>query len=203
MGQVNTVRGPVDAASLGATLMHEHVFVRTPEVVSNWPTGWDPKARVAQAVERLQELHQAGIGTIVDLTVVGLGRDIELVQQVADQLDLHIVVATGLYTYNDLPHFFDYRTGAFRPNGVDILDEFFLYDIENGIADSGVRPGILKCATDEEGLTAGVERVLARWPASTVRRACPYQPTPMPAPSAARTNNVSSAKRGWISGGWW
>jgi phosphotriesterase-related protein len=160
MGQVNTVRGPVDAAALGSTLMHEHVFVRSPEVASNWPTGWDASARVAQAVERLQELHDAGIGTIVDLTVVGLGRDIDLVQRVAEQVDLHIVVATGLYTYNDLPHFFDYRTGAFRPSGVDILDEYFLHDIENGIAGSGVRPGILKCATDEQGLTPGVERVL-------------------------------------------
>ncbi|HXQ59408.1 MAG TPA: phosphotriesterase-related protein [Acidimicrobiales bacterium] len=160
MGQINTVRGPVDAGALGSTLMHEHVFVRSPEVASNWPTGWDPLARVAQAVERLQELHEAGIGTIVDLTVVGLGRDIELVQKVAAEVDLHIVVATGLYTYNDLPHFFDYRTGNFRPSGVDVLDEYFLYDIENGIAGSGVRPGILKCATDEQGLTPGVERVL-------------------------------------------
>jgi len=39
MGQVNTVRGPVDAGALGHTLMHEHVFVRSPEVVANWPTG--------------------------------------------------------------------------------------------------------------------------------------------------------------------
>jgi phosphotriesterase-related protein len=160
MGQVNTVRGPVDAGALGPTLMHEHVFVRTPEVASNWPTGWDPTARVAQAVERLRELHEAGIGTIVDLTVVGLGRDIELVQKVAEQVDLHIVVATGLYTYNDLPHYFDYRTGAFRPSGVDVLDEYFLHDIEKGIAGSGVHPGILKCATDKQGLTEGVERVL-------------------------------------------
>jgi len=160
MGQVNTVRGPVDAGALGPTLMHEHVFVSSPEVASNWPTGWDPTARIAQAVERLRELHEAGIGTIVDLTVVGLGRDIELVQKVAEQVDLHIVVATGLYTYNDLPHFFDYRTGAFRPSGVDVLDEYFLHDIENGIAGSGVHPGILKCATDEQGLTTGVERVL-------------------------------------------
>jgi phosphotriesterase-related protein len=160
MGQVNTIKGPVDADALGSVLMHEHVFVRSPEVATNWPTGWDPKARIAQAVERLQELFEAGIGTIVDLTVVGLGRDIELVQKVAEQVDLHIVVATGLYTYNDLPHFFDYRSKDFRPSKVDVLDEYFLHDIENGIAGSGVFPGILKCATDEQGLTPGVERVL-------------------------------------------
>jgi phosphotriesterase-related protein len=160
MGQVNTVRGPVDAGALGPTLMHEHVFVRSPEVASNWPTGWDAAIRVPQAVDRLQELHGAGIGTIVDLTVVGLGRDIELVQRVAEQVDLHIVVATGLYTYNELPHYFDYRTAPMRPSGVDQLEEFFLHDIEDGIAGTGVRPGILKCATDEPGLTPGVERVL-------------------------------------------
>ena len=160
MGQVNTVRGAVDAETLGRTLMHEHVFVRSPEVASNWPTGWDRATRVAQAVERLEELKQAGIDTIVDLTVVGLGRDIEVVQEVADQVELNIVVATGLYTYNDLPHYFDYRSAQFRPTGVDMLDDFFLHDIEEGIAGSGVRPGILKCATDKPGLTPGVERVL-------------------------------------------
>jgi phosphotriesterase-related protein len=160
VAKVNTVRGPVDAATLGNTLMHEHVFVRSPEVVSNWPTGWDRAVRVAQAVERLTELNDAGIDTIVDLTVVGLGRDIELVQEVASRIKLNIVVATGLYTYNDLPHFFDYRGAQWRPNHVDILDEFFLHDIEEGIAGSGVRPGILKCATDKQGLTPGVERVL-------------------------------------------
>ena len=160
MGQVNTVRGRIDAAALGTTLMHEHVFVRSPEVASNWPTGWDRAGRVAQAVERLSALKAAGIDSIVDLTVVGLGRDVELVQEVASQIDLNVVVATGLYTYNDLPHYFDYRGAAFRPERVDMLDEFFLHDIEEGIAGTEVRPGILKCATDEPGLTPGVERVL-------------------------------------------
>jgi phosphotriesterase-related protein len=33
-------------------------------------------------------------------------------------------------------------------------------DIEEGIAETGARAGILKCATDQPGVTAGVERVL-------------------------------------------
>ncbi|HLX89317.1 MAG TPA: hypothetical protein VKR22_12780 [Acidimicrobiales bacterium] len=160
MGQVNTVKGPVDAASLGRTLMHEHVFVLSPEIAMNWPTGWDRQGKVAEAVERLQELHEAGIGTIVDLTVPGLGRDIELIQEVASQVDLNIVVATGYYTYEVLPHYFMLRVAAMRPNHVDALDEFFLHDFEEGIAGTGVRPGILKCCTDAPGLTPDVERVL-------------------------------------------
>ena len=32
MAQVNTVRGPVDGGLLGRTLMHEHIFVLSPEI---------------------------------------------------------------------------------------------------------------------------------------------------------------------------
>ncbi len=70
-----TVRGPV--AELGVTLMHEHVFGLSPEILWNWPDipeGWDLEARAGQAAAKLEALRAAGIDTIVDLTVVGLGR---------------------------------------------------------------------------------------------------------------------------------
>ncbi|HAM02019.1 MAG TPA: phosphotriesterase-related protein [Acidimicrobiaceae bacterium] len=160
MGQVHTVRGPVDAAALGTTLMHEHVFIRSPELEMNWPTGWDATEAVPRAVDRLTELAEAGIGTIVDLTVPGLGRDLSPLQEVAEQVPLNIVVATGYYTYDKLPHYFDGRVAGLRSSGVDALDEFFLHDVEEDIAGSGVRAGMLKCAVDEPGLTPDVERVL-------------------------------------------
>ena len=68
---------------------------------------------------------------------MGLGRNIRLVKRVAEQVDLNIVVATGLYTYDSLPHYFDYRSAAFRPDSIDALEEFFLLDIEDGIAGTG------------------------------------------------------------------
>jgi len=36
----------------------------------------------------------------------------------------------------------------------------FVADITEGIAGTGVRAGMLKCAIDEDGLTAGVERIM-------------------------------------------
>jgi len=36
----------------------------------------------------------------------------------------------------------------------------FVHDIETGIQGTGARAGILKCATDQQGLTSGVEKVL-------------------------------------------
>jgi phosphotriesterase-related protein len=160
VGEVNTVLGPIASSELGVTLMHEHVFVLSPEIQQNWPTGWDEDAAVTDAVSRLNELAASGVQTIVDLTVVGLGRNIKLIRRVAEQVDLNIVVATGLYTYDDLPHYFEYRGPGMRPSGVDLLEEYFLGDIEEGISGTDIRAGVLKCATDAPGMTKGVERVL-------------------------------------------
>jgi phosphotriesterase-related protein len=73
---------------------------------------------------------------------------------------LNIVVATGLYTYNDVPMYFHYLGPGAALGGPEIMTEMFVRDIEHGIADTGIKAAILKCATDEPGVTPGVERVL-------------------------------------------
>jgi phosphotriesterase-related protein len=39
MVDIATVRGPVDSADLGTTLMHEHIFVLSADVQQNYPAG--------------------------------------------------------------------------------------------------------------------------------------------------------------------
>jgi len=158
---VNTARGAIDAADLGVTLMHEHVFIMSTEIMENYPEGWgDGARREADAIARLDELKSRGVDTIVDLTVVGLGRYIPRIARIAAATELNIVVATGLYTFNDLPMSFHYLGPGAPLGGPEIMTEMFVRDIENGIADTGIKAAILKCATDEPGVTPGVERVL-------------------------------------------
>ncbi len=97
---------------------------------------------------------------MVDLTVIGLGRYIPRIQRIAQQTELHIIVATGIYTYHDLPFYFHFRGPGTVLGGPELITEMFVRDITDGIADTGVRAGILKCATDEPGVTPGVERIL-------------------------------------------
>jgi phosphotriesterase-related protein len=166
MAMVETVRGPVDTGALERTYMHEHIFVLTPDVQQNYPGEWgDEDARIADAVAKLGALRAQGVRTIVDPTVIGLGRCIPRIQRVAEQLpDLNIVVATGCYTYEEVPFFFHHRGPALNEAaGTDVPDpmvDMFVGDIEDGIAGTGVRAGLLKCAIDRQGLTPGVERVM-------------------------------------------
>lgn len=161
MAEIQTVRGPLGTSSLGRTLMHEHVFVLSAEIMQNYPEDWgDEEQRVADAIGRLNELKAAGIDTIVDLTVTGLGRYIPRIQRIAEATELNIVVATGLYTYHDVPHYFHFRGPGTLLDGPEIMADMFVRDITKGIAGTGVKAAILKCATDEPGVTPGVERVL-------------------------------------------
>src|SRR5271165_6564589 len=155
MAQVETVRGPVDVDSLGSTLMHEHVFVLNEEVRRNYPADWDENERVDDAVAKLTALAKRGCQTTADPTVIGLGRDIARIQQVAARVPLNIIVASGLYTYNEVPFYFKFRTPG--KDGADPMTQLFTGDITDGISDSGVKAAFLKCAIDEQGLTPGVE----------------------------------------------
>jgi phosphotriesterase-related protein len=138
---VQTLRGAVAADELGATLMHEHVFMLHPEIIENVETDWDEETALVDAARRLDELYAAGIHTIVDLTVIGLGRSVRRLQRVPASSAINIVVATG--------------------------------EIEEGIGDTGVRAGILKCATDEAGVTPGVEKILRAVAQAHVRTGAP------------------------------
>jgi len=160
MSQVNTVRGPVRPETLGRTLMHEHIFVLSPEIEKTVEE-WDEEDQQARAVAKLRELKQRGIDTLVDLTVVGLGRYIPRIATIAQQVpEINVVVATGVYTYNEVPMYFHFRGPGTILGGPEPMVDLFVREIRDGIADTGVRAGILKCASDRPGLTPGVERVL-------------------------------------------
>lgn len=160
MVAIPTVTGSIDSADLGRVLAHEHVFVLGEEYRQNYQGDWDEDTKVAEAVAELGALPSLGIDTILDPTVLGLGRYLPRVQRVAEQIDLNIVVATGVYTYNEIPFQFHYSGPGLLFDVPEPLTELFLTDLTDGIADTGVRAGFLKCAIEEQGLTSGVERVM-------------------------------------------
>jgi phosphotriesterase-related protein len=161
MSIIDTARGSIDSTQLGVTLMHEHVFVLSTEIMQNFPEAWgDEGQRVNDAVARLNQLRARGVDSIVDLTVIGLGRYIPRIQRIAAQTELNIIVATGVYTYNDVPLYFHFQGPGTELDGPEFMTEMFVRDIEEGIANTSVKASILKCATDRPGVTSGVERVL-------------------------------------------
>ena len=192
MAQISTAKGVIDTSALGATLMHEHIFVLSPEINQNYPETWgDEECRVRNAVDQLRRLKAGGIDSILDLTVLGAGRCVQRIQRIASQVEINILVATGLYTFSDLPMYLQSRNSGGRCDVGAKLAEMFLRDIREGVAGTGAKAAILKCATDRQGVTWGVDRVLRAVGQSPLIR--------MLEPGVALINNAYSKRRTSIS----
>ncbi|WP_329547772.1 phosphotriesterase-related protein [Streptomyces sp. NBC_01356] len=158
---VPTVRGPVAAAELGVTLAHEHLFVLSSEFQSNFPHLWDREAGVGEAVRQLEQAYAAGVRTLVDMTVLGQGRDIDLVRAVAERTPVNIVLATGVYSVDGIPLFARFRGPGAAIEAEDPLIELLLRDVTTGIADSGVRAGLVKFACERTPPDGAAHRMAA------------------------------------------
>jgi phosphotriesterase-related protein len=162
MVTVPTSAGEISVDDLGVVLMHEHVFIRTETLQWGWPGfgGWDEEAEVAAARERLAQLKRAGVDTILDMTIPGLGRDPALVTRAAEGTGLRVMFATGYYTLDWLPYAFQFRgPGKFLDGDDRLLESLFERDVTKGIGDTGIRAAVLKLVTDVKGMTRDVTRL--------------------------------------------
>ncbi len=148
MKTINTVTGTATAEQLGTTLMHEHLMI-------GW-AGWEldcaaprfeRKAAMRNCVERLKELRDLGLGTFVDPCPMDIGRDVRFMAEVADASGMRIICATGLYK-EDLGN-----TPYFKQRSVDEIAEVYSSEITKGIGDTGIKAGIIKCATGKGQIT--------------------------------------------------
>jgi phosphotriesterase-related protein len=162
---VPIVGGEVASDQLGRTLMHEHIFIRTPELQEAWPgfMAFDEEQVVADAHEKLKAIKASGIDSLVDMTAPGLGRQVQRVARAVEGTGLNVVVVTGYYTYTDLPFPMKYN-GPGRLFNTDPDDAFlvdlFVRDIEEGIEGTDIKAGVVKCCTDEPGVTPDIERLI-------------------------------------------
>jgi phosphotriesterase-related protein len=160
MQTVQTVTGPCPAGELGRTLMHEHLVI-------GWP-GWEAHLgddRAARAdrrticVERMHELRELGVRTLLDPCPIDLGRDVELAAEVAAASGVRIVCATGLYKEDEgAPAYFRFR-GQFADAGAEMAD-LFVRELTEGIGGTGIRAGVIKVATGAGRITPYEETVL-------------------------------------------
>ena len=160
MSRIETMRGPIDAGALGRVLIHEHVFLMHMEYTQNYRPDFFEDETAVRAAAKLNALKAAGIDTIVDLTVLGLGRHIPNLAKVAARTDVNIIVSTGAYTFDEVPAPFAFYGPGLLCNAPEPMIAHFVRDIVEGIGGTGIKAGELKCAIDTLGLRPGVERIM-------------------------------------------
>jgi phosphotriesterase-related protein len=133
---VQTVAGPVDPATLGPTLTHEHVFL------TMWSS--DGAGFVGQLhdedvlASELDAYRAAGGSCLVDQTPGGAGRDPLGLRRLSERTGVAIVTGCGWYTEPFYPPADDLARRSVSDIAAGLVAE-----IEGGLDGTGVRPGII------------------------------------------------------------
>ncbi len=162
-GKILTVRGPVDPAEVGPTIMHEHVlldyrgkpkegltateaaYYKEPVSLRNlsrlrsWISPNEDNMLLGDvdvAIREVLEFKRWGGSGIVDCTSIGLGRDPTGLLQVSNATGLHIVMGAGWYIHSFHPEDMGSRT-------VEELTEIIIKDITVGAEGTAVPSGII------------------------------------------------------------
>jgi phosphotriesterase-related protein len=164
MESIETVLGPVPAADLGRTLIHEHLLIDlwpwfdgpdasgVPAEVASRPVGPDTIADVranpfgvrdnlvlddaALAAAELAPFVLAGGRTVVDLTLPEIGRDPQALADLARATGLNVVMGCGRYIAAARP---SHLAGA----PAERLRDELLRDLGDGVDGTGIRAGII------------------------------------------------------------
>jgi phosphotriesterase-related protein len=154
MAHVQTVLGPIDPATLGWTLPHEHTQIALWHIASRWDY-WQLTRNEPVILEELARFRDAGGGGLVDLTLPGVGRDPAWLRDISTASGLHIVMGCGWYRGVHYP-----AEARIDRRSVDDLADELVAEITDGVAGTGVRPGIIgEIGTDKPWVSALEERV--------------------------------------------
>ena len=152
MPTVETTGGAVDVDELGLTLIHEHFRTTDEAARFQFPHLYDEQADWEAAIADANAVKGHGVRTVVEPSAMFLQRDAAFSKRVADESGLNVVLATGVYTYDHLPQ-------VLLNRDEDGVAAIFVYEIENGIQNTGIKPAFIKCAADAPGVTPNVEKV--------------------------------------------
>jgi predicted metal-dependent phosphotriesterase family hydrolase len=153
-GRVQTVLGPIDPAELGWVLPHEHTAIALWQIPSRWDY-WELRRDEPLIVEELGAFKAAGGGTVVDLTLDGVGREPEWLAGLARATGLHLVMGSGWYRGAHYP-----VEALIDRRSVGALADLIVRDATIGVGDTGIRAGIIgEIGTDKPWLSAQEERV--------------------------------------------
>ena len=98
MPEIHTVTGTTTPEQLGVTLMHEHLVIGYPgwqaDSIHPGPTRDE---MISRCVDRIEEMKGHGIVSMLDPCPNDLGRDVEIMAEVAQKTGFQIICSTGLY----------------------------------------------------------------------------------------------------------
>lgn len=155
-GTINTTNGRLATDQLGRTLVHEHVLVGFPGwYLDNRQPKFNRDDALSRVVDAFQRLHAYGVRTVVDPCPMDMGRDVEFCAEVSQRSGINLVCSTGMYNEEmGIAYTFRHLEG-------EAITEIYVKEIEDGIAHTGIKAGLVKIATGDGVVTDYERKIIA------------------------------------------
>jgi phosphotriesterase-related protein len=143
---IHTIKGPIEMRSLGLMLPHEHLFtdLRGPNV-ADYAHG-EASAVIKVVEPYLAEAAAAGVTALGECSTVGVGRNLSILQSLAERTSIQIVAPTGVYRDAYIPE-------SMRETNEAELAERWAKELVEGIEGTSIRAGFIKLALSDDGPT--------------------------------------------------
>lgn len=130
---INTIKGELNIEELGITYCHEHLRLDLSYIKGDDDTNYNDTEAVIDEMKHLKEL---GVSSVVELTNIGMGRDINVMNKVADESGLNVVLSTGFYKDPFLPKIFEEKSS-------EELVQILVNDLTVGIDGTDIKAQII------------------------------------------------------------
>lgn len=161
-----SVTGLKPMESMGKTLSHEHILVDFIGADSTGYHRWNRDSVVKRVLPFLKEIKAMGYKTLIECTPSYLGRDPRLLQELAKKTGLQIMTNTGYYGAQKNKFM---PAHAFEESAEDLAARW-IAEFENGIENTGVRPGFIKISIDRGAPLSEIHQKIVRAAAITHRQ---------------------------------
>lgn len=131
--EIETVCGPIPAEALGITQTHEHIWLNAYEHYKDYRFVLEDEDTM---VKELAEFSQRGGQSMVEVSTAEIGRDPVALRNISQRSGVQIVMGSGWYREFAYPREVEEKSSR-------ELAEILIDEIENGVGDTGIRPGVI------------------------------------------------------------
>ncbi len=156
--QIHTVSGMLSIDSLGLTLIHEHMLVDFIGADSVSPSRYNQDEVIEKVLPYLVEVKKHGVKTIFDCTPSYLGKDPVLLQKLSELSDIQLITNTGFYGAVGGKYLPEYASSE----SAEQLAKRWTAEFEEGIDNTGIKPGFVKISVNEESPLREIDAKLVK-----------------------------------------
>ncbi len=141
---IQDVNGSHQTVSNQIWLSHEHILVDFIGADSIRPDRWNHDSIIKEIKPYFEELKEFNVKYFVDATPNYLGRDVLLLEKIANETGIRIITNTGFYGARNnkfIPKYIQERTA-------EDLAEMWIDEYQNGIEKKSIKPGFIKIGID-------------------------------------------------------